>query len=69
MILIPYDKFTVESKLSLALIKDRAINYIGVDNSIFSFSGKLKYKCNFSNNRFTIMRIVQGRNSFIPVIT
>lgn len=47
MIFIPFDKFTVESKLSFDLIKHRAANYTGVDNSIFNLSGKLKYKCTF----------------------
>ena len=71
-LILPFEKYTLISSLSIDEIVKRLEKNIDLDNSprffgINSSSGK-PYKGKYSANTFSITRVINYRNSFLPLI-
>ncbi|NLR82364.1 hypothetical protein [Chitinophaga eiseniae] len=70
--LLPFEQYTFVTKLSIPEISNRIMNSTAPRTRLFSFpeppaAGKL-FRGSISGNQFELLRIIQYRNSFLPVI-
>ncbi|MFT3982079.1 MAG: hypothetical protein QM687_16545 [Ferruginibacter sp.] len=68
---LPFEKYTLTTKLSETAIRERLANNVQPRRGMFSYAGDRSgrpYEGTMNGNLFTISRIIQHRNSFLPVI-
>ena len=73
MKLLPYDKLCIVTSLSPAKVQERLQLEVSPKpewgfKALFADTGNTYFTGTVENDRFEIIRIIQGRNSFLPVI-
>lgn len=70
MRILPIDKVTVQSNLSIAELKEKLLQQLDIDDSfgIFTSKNNKKYYGSIEGNYFEIKRKIKYRSSFRPVI-
>ena len=70
LLYLPFENYEIESPLPPEDLKERFINNIETKMPLFSlfYKGGKKFKGKISEGRFLISRIIQYRNSFLPMI-
>jgi hypothetical protein len=70
---LPFENYVITSKLSVEEIKNRLADNIepkkNIRLSVFNRSSNKPYEGQILGDTFTISRIINYRNSFLPVIT
>lgn len=70
---LPVEDYTILTRLSVDEVRNRVAENIEPKRNfriaLFSMSSTKPYEGELSNNSFTISRIINYRNSFLPIIT